>query len=111
MQLCRDLHMSVVGDKPGSRSTYGVCQFALSWQIADGFADDVRLGHRHGPPCAPRASERSHVPRKWRIRADTYVSVSATTPVDADAPVTCWDVHERCGFATDFHYNSDALTP
>jgi hypothetical protein len=71
----------------------------------------------------------SHVPRRWSIRADTYVTVSATTPVDAPAAVSCgipghdrpgqevvadtltvqdpplsWDLHERCGFATNFRY-------
>src|SRR6202011_1469653 len=72
----------------------------------------------------------SHVSRRWSIRAATYVSVSAANPVDAPAPVACgipgldrpgqevisdtlmvedpplsWDLHERCGFATDFHYH------
>jgi hypothetical protein len=67
------------------------------------------------------------------IRAATYVTVSATIPVEAPAPVACgipgldrpgqevvsdtlavsdpplsWDLHERCGFATDFHYHSAA---
>jgi hypothetical protein len=75
--------------------------------------------------------ELDHVPRRWRIRADTYVSVSAVDPVDADGAVSCgipghdrpgqevvsdelrvddaplsWDVRERCGFASDFHYVS-----
>jgi hypothetical protein len=27
-----------------------------------------------------------HRPRRWRIRADTYVLVSASTPFDADGP-------------------------
>jgi hypothetical protein len=35
-----------IGGRPGSRSTYGVCQFALSWHIADGRADDVDLSGR-----------------------------------------------------------------
>ena len=179
----------VVGDKPGSRSTYGVCQFALSWQVVSGHADGQRLDdlavvlagwYSEDEPSSPwsvtlyvddrgndeqydalsriflgqagggtfqnygqaigtvhhvrRAQiELTHVPRRWRIRADTYVSVSATQPVASDAPVACgipgldrpgqevvadllrvadapleWDVHERCGFATDFHYRSDS---
>ena len=79
-----------------------------------------------------RASIRlSHMPRHWLIRAATYVTVSATTPVDAPPPVACgipgldrpgqevvsdsltvndpplsWDLHERCGFATDFAYHA-----
>jgi hypothetical protein len=75
--------------------------------------------------------ELSHEPRRWRIKADTFVTVSATQPVDAGAPVACgipgldhpgqevvsdelrvddaplsWDLRQRCGFATDFHYAS-----
>jgi hypothetical protein len=71
------------------------------------------------------------VPRRWSIRADTYLTVRAETPVDAPAPVACgisgldrpgqeviagtfrvsdaplsWDLHGRCGFATDFSYSS-----
>lgn len=74
--------------------------------------------------------ELDHHPRRWRIKADTYVTVSATTPVDAPDAVTCgipghdrsgtevvsqtltvddgpltWDLHERCGFASDFAYS------
>jgi hypothetical protein len=33
-----------VGGRPGSRSTYGVCQFALSWHVARGRAGEVDLG-------------------------------------------------------------------
>src|SRR5213592_458675 len=32
-----------VGGRPGGRSTHGVCQFALSWQVLTGHADDVPL--------------------------------------------------------------------
>jgi hypothetical protein len=32
-----------VGGRPGGRSTEGICQFALSWRIEDGFAGDVDL--------------------------------------------------------------------
>ena len=32
-----------IGGRPGSRSTYGICQFALSWHVIDGHADDVNL--------------------------------------------------------------------
>ncbi|MDQ3342898.1 MAG: DUF1326 domain-containing protein [Actinomycetota bacterium] len=31
------------GDRPGGRSTYGVCDFALSWLIRDGHADSLDL--------------------------------------------------------------------
>jgi hypothetical protein len=32
-----------VGDRPGGRSTYGICQFALSWWVRDGHFGDTRL--------------------------------------------------------------------
>ena len=176
-----------VGDKPGGPSTYGVCQFALSWHITDGRADDSVLDgldvvmagwYDEAVPSSPWAVslyvddrsdqaqfaslsdiflgraggttftnygqaigtvhnvrrahiELTHVPRRWRIKASTYVSVAATQHVEADGPVACgipgmdhpgqevvsddlvvddspltWDVHERCGFATDFSYAS-----
>jgi hypothetical protein len=176
-----------IGQRAGGRSTYGVCQFALSWQIGQGRADEVRLddlavvmagwydddepgkpwrvslylddratneqhaalaaiflGHAGGTTLRNFAGaistvhvvrrariELSLVPRRWSIRADTYLSVRAERPVDADGPVACgipgydrpgqevtadtfrvddsplsWDLHGRCGFATDFAYNS-----
>jgi hypothetical protein len=174
-----------VGDRAGGRSTHGICQFALSWDIKAGRADDVILSdlavvlagwYDDDEPGSPwrialyidekadeaqydsltsiflgraggtalknfaaaigtvheirRARIRlSHVPGRWFIRAATFVSVSATIPVEAPAPVACgipgldhpgqeviadelrvndaplqWDLHERCGFATDFKY-------
>ena len=32
-----------VGDRPGGRSTFGVCDFALGWSIDEGHADEVDL--------------------------------------------------------------------
>lgn len=177
----------VVGGRPGGRSTYGVCQFALSWHVLDGAADDLRLDDRavvmagwydDDIPSSPWAvslyiDDRSdgqqaqaleaiflgragggtlrnfaaaidtvnevrrarvtlsHEPRRWWIRAGTYVTVSASVPVDSAERVACgipgldrpgqevisdvlnvnddplnWDLHERCGFATDFRYTS-----
>jgi hypothetical protein len=174
-----------VGDRPGGRSTHGICQFALSWLIKDGTAGSVILDglavvmagwYDDDEPKKPwrvslyvddRADDAqhealatiflgraggtvwdnfaaaigtvhevrraritlSHEPRRWLIRAATYVDVSASRPVDAPAPVACgipgldhpgqevisdtltvsdpplaWDLHERCGFATDFRY-------
>ena len=176
-----------VGERAGGRSTYGVCQFALSWLISRGRADRAPLDdlavamagwYDDDEPGKPwrvslyldeRASseqhaalaaiflgraggtalrnfagaigtvhavrrariELSHVPRRWAIRADTYLTVRAERPVDADGPVACgipgfdqpgqeviagtfrvhdaplsWDLHGRCGFATDFAYHS-----
>jgi hypothetical protein len=176
-----------VGERAGGRSTYGICQFVLSWQISQGRADGLPLDdlgvvmagwYQDDEPGSPwrvslyldeRASqpqhealaaifagqaggtalrnfaaaismvhevrrariELSHVPRRWSIRADTYLTVRADTPVDAPGPVACgipgldqpgqeviastfrvddpplgWDLHGRCGFATKFAYNS-----
>ena len=75
--------------------------------------------------------ELCHVPRRWAMRADTYLTVRAETPFEAPAPVACgipgldrpgqeviaaafrvddaplsWDLNGRCGFATDFAYTS-----
>jgi hypothetical protein len=181
-----------VGSRPGGRSTYGICQFALSWHITEGRADDVILSdldvvmagwYDDDEPGSPwrislyigddandaqygsltsiflgraggtalenfasaigtvhevrRARIRlSHVPRRWFIRAATFVSVSAKVPVEASAPVACgipgldrpgqevvadelrvndtplvWDLHERCGFATDFEYQGAGGVP
>jgi hypothetical protein len=177
-----------VGDRAGGRSTYGICQFALSWQISRGRADamplddlavvmagwydddeprspwrvslylDERASHEQhaslaaiflgqagGSPlrnftaaigtvhAVRRARiELSHVPRRWSIRAGTYLSVRAEAPVDSAAPVACgisgfdqpgqevladtfavndaplgWDLHGRCGFASGFDYSSN----
>jgi len=79
----------------------------------------------------PAQIQLSHEPRRWLIRASTYVRVAASRAVDADGPVACgipgldrpgtevvsdtlavhdgpleWDLQERCGFATDFAYTS-----
>ena len=34
------------GDRPGGRSTYGVCDFVLSWLIQDGQVDGVDVSDR-----------------------------------------------------------------
>jgi hypothetical protein len=176
-----------VGGRAGGRSSYGICQFALSWQIDRGHAGELRvddlavvmagwydddepgkpwrvslyldeqanseqyaaleaifLGRAGGGTLRNFAAaigavhavrrariELSHVPRRWAMRADTYLTVRAETPVEAPAPVACgipgldrpgqeviagtfrvedaplnWDLHGRCGFATDFAYSS-----
>jgi hypothetical protein len=176
-----------VGDRPGSRSTHGICQFALSWHVQRGHANDVGLEdlavvmagwYDDDAPNSPwsvslfvddRADAAqsaalvdiflgragggtlehfaaaigtvhqvrsaritlTHEPRRWSFRADHYVSVSATRPVDAPGPVACgipgldrpgqevisdelrvddeplqWELYERCGFATDFDHAS-----
>ena len=35
-----------VGGRPGGRSTFGICDFALSWAIVSGFAGGVDLSRR-----------------------------------------------------------------
>ena len=176
-----------VGERAGGRSTYGICQFVLSWQIRQGRADGLPLDDlavvmagwydddEAGSPWRvslyldERASqmqhdalagiftgragggvlrnfaaaistvheirrariELSHVPRRWSIRADTYLTVHAEEPVVAPGPVACgipgfdqagqeviagtfrvtdgplsWDLYGRCGFATNFAYSS-----
>ena len=35
----------IYGEKKGGRSTYGICDFALSWHITEGQADDVDLSN------------------------------------------------------------------
>jgi hypothetical protein len=177
-----------VDGRAGGRSTHGVCQFALSWQISRGAAgalaldglavvmagwydDDeqgspwrvilyvderanreqhdalaaIFLGHASGTTLANFAAaigtvhavrsariELSHVPRRWYMRAETYLEVSATTPAFEPGTVSCgipghdhpgqevitdtlavhdaplsWELHERCGFATEFRYLSE----
>jgi hypothetical protein len=177
----------MVGDRPGNRPTYGVCQFALSWHVLRGSAgatmlddlavvmagwyDDAEpgqpwrvtlyiddradavqhdtlaaifLGDAGGTTLSNFAAAigtvhavrraciaLSHERRRWSMRVEHYVNVSAATPVSADAPVMCgipgrdhpgtevvsdtltvddgplqWELRERCGFATDFRYTS-----
>lgn len=176
-----------VGERAGGRSSYGICQFVLSWQIRHGRADGLPLDdlgtvmagwYDDDEPGSPwrvilyldeQATQQqhdalagiftgraggtalrnfaaaigtvhavrraridlSHVPRRWSIRADTYLSVHAEAPVEAPGPVACgipgfdhpgqeviagtfhvddgplaWDLHGRCGFATSFAYTS-----
>jgi hypothetical protein len=176
-----------VEGRAGGRSTYGVCQFALSWLISHGSAGSLNLDglalvmagwYDDDEPASPwRANlyvderagrerhdalaaiflgqaggttfenfaaaigtvhavrtariELSHVRRRWFVRAETYVEVTATTPVLDAGAVSCgipghdhpgqelisdsmlvrdpplgWELRERCGFATDFRYQS-----
>ena len=169
-------------------STYGVCEFALSWFVARGqfgnldlaglsvvlagfYRDDepgkpwrvclyvderttsaqqealtgIFLGRLGGTPARNFAKaigevhavrraaiELEHRPRRWFMRASEFVTVRATSPVPSDLPVTCgipghdqpgeelradlmrvaddplqWEVHGRCGFASDFDYASE----
>ena len=170
-------------------STYGVCDFALSWCISTGqmgrldlsglsvvlagsYHDDepgkpwrvllyvdarassaqhdaltgIFLGRLGGTPshnfakaidkvyAVRRATiELEHRPGRWFMRAGDYVTVTGTSPVHSDLPVSCgipghdhpgeelrtelmrvaddplqWEFQGRCGFASDFDYASDA---
>jgi hypothetical protein len=177
-----------IGGRPGGRSTEGLCQFALSWRIDEGYAPEVELGgfavvlagfyfddEARSPwrvvlyvdeqagsaqrrwladiflgraggttfrnfaaaigevhAVRPARIELGHTQRRWRIRANDWVTVAATQFVDADETVACgipgfdhpghevraellqvddpplrWAIRGRSGFATDFDYRSD----
>ena len=177
-----------VGGRDGSRSTFGLCEFALSWWIRRGSSGPVDLSDRKvvmagryhddepGSPWtvallvddAASAAQRSaladiflgrvggtparnytpaiatvaqvgvaavqldHTPRHWRIHVEGSVEVQADEPVDSDETVACgipgldhpgqevrssslrvdlhplvWEWSDRCGFATEFSYQSD----
>ena len=124
-----------VGERAGGRSTYGICQFALSWQISQGRADRLRLDdlgvvmagwYDDDEPGSPwrvslyldeRAGHEQHAALA-AIFAPAPVAcgipgldrpgqevIAGTFRVD-DAPLS-WELHGRCGFATDFAYSSD----
>lgn len=176
------------GRKLTTGSTYGVCDFALSWGITNGrsgtldlaglsvvlagsYRDDepgkpwrvhlyvderateaqqailtgIFLGRLGGTPSRNFAAaigdvygvraakiELEHRPRRWFMRADDFVTVKATAVVPSELPVSCgipghehpgeelraelmrvddqplrWEVHGRCGFASNFAYASD----
>jgi CheY-like chemotaxis protein len=175
------------GMKLFTGSTYGYCDFALSWRIVNGrfagidlsdrfvvmagsYSDDepnkpwrvilyvdnrssdgqfaalrdIFLGRaggtalqnfagRIGATYAVRraAIELDHRPRRWFMRASTWVEVRASRTVSSRLPVTCgipghdragneliadsfrvhdapleFELRERCGFETDFVYSS-----
>ena len=176
------------GDGGGGRSTYGHCDFVLSWCIEKGYAngtdlsdrtvvlagtydddepgqpwsvvlyideqssaeqskalEDIFLGRVGGGTFAnyaaaigtvlavrPAAIALDHTPNAERIGVGTTVTVRTREPVDHAEPVSCgipghdhpgqeviaelmrvddpalsWEVHGRCGFATEFAYRSD----
>jgi hypothetical protein len=175
------------GQKLTSGSTYGVCEFALSWFITRGqsgsmslegrsvvlagryrdgdpgkpwtvclYVDegashgqqyalaDIFLGRRGGTPMENYAGaigevvavrqaaiQLEHRPGHWFMRAGDYVTAKAVATVNSELPISCgipghnhpghevladlmrvddeslsWQVHGRCGFATDFDYSS-----
>ena len=177
------------GQRLATASSYGVCDFALSWRILHGRAADRDLGglgvvmsgsyndgqpwhvclyvderadatqfdaltsiflgrsggtvlknfaKRIGEVYAVRQAkiELDHTPRKWFMRAGTYVEVRAQEIVVSDLPVTCgipghdrkgeelraevlrvddaplkFELRGRCGFEADFDYSSDEVSP
>jgi hypothetical protein len=56
----------VVGDRPGGRSTFGVCDFALSWNITEGFASGVELAERKVVMIGSYDDDEPRSP--WRVR-------------------------------------------
>lgn len=176
------------GVRAGTRSTYGVCDFALSWRILNGSFSDVDLsdrfvvmagsytddepnkpwrvilyvdersseeqfvaltdiflgraggtaftnfGKRIGATYAIRRAviELDHTPRRWFVRASTWVEVRAARTVPSELGVTCgipghdqsgneviadacrvddaplhFDLRGRCGFESHFDYSSE----
>lgn len=168
-------------------SSYGVCDFALSWRIVDGSHGSVSLsglsivmagsyrddeagkpwrvtlyvddrasdeqassladiflgragggtfenfGKRIGEVYAVRRAriDLDHTPRKWFMRAGTWVYVRSSTIAPSELPVSCgipghdrpgneliadelrvsdapleFELRGRCGFETDFQYSS-----
>ena len=177
-----------VGGRAGGRSTFGVCDFALSWLITRGHAStfdltgrqavmvgtydddepgspwtvslfvddradanqhaalaDIFLGRAGGTPLRNYGAaiktvagihtagvELDHTRRHWRIRVEASVEVDADDEIASDESVACgipgldhpgqevtsrtlrvesgqlvWEWSDRCGFATDFAYQSD----
>ncbi|MBI4886958.1 MAG: DUF1326 domain-containing protein [Acidobacteria bacterium] len=176
------------GRKLTTGSTYGVCDFALSWRIVEGergplllsglsvvlagsysdheagkpwrvclYVDETASDDQHaaltaiflgraggttlrnyaasiGEVYAVRRANivLEHAPRRWFMRAGDHVEVRGGTVVPSDGAVSCgipghdhpgdelrtealkvedaplsWEVRGRCGFATDFDYQSD----
>ena len=176
--------------KLSTGSTYGVCDFALSWRITAGMCGKLQLSglsvvlagsYRDDEPgkpwrvclyvdergnaaqraaltriflgrsggtvlknfaasigevyaVRPAAIDLEHSPRCWFMRADDHVVVRATRLVPCDREVSCgipghdhpgeevladlmkvddgplrWEISGRCGFVTDFDYESDSL--
>lgn len=109
-----------VGERAGGPSTYGVCQFALSWQISRGGAGGVQLDdlgvvmagwYDDEEPGSPwrvslyldeRAGHEQHAALAAIFLGQEVIA--GTFRVD-DAPLS-WELHGRCGFATDFAYSS-----
>lgn len=170
------------------KPTYGVCDFALSWQVMqgsfgrlplDGLSVIMAGSYRDDEPGTrwrvvlyvdARASSEQHAAlaaiftgqaggtalrnyaivigevyavrraqieldhrrHHWSMRADNYVAVRATTPVESPLAISCgipghdrpgeelrtdmmqvndppliWGVQARCGFATSFAYRSE----
>jgi hypothetical protein len=177
------------GMRTGTRSTYGICDFALSWRILNGsfagidlsdrfvlmagsYSDDEpnkpwrvilyvderssdeqfaaltdiflgraggtafeNFGKRIGATYAVRraAIELDHRPRRWFMRASTWVEVRANRTFGSELGVTCgipghdqagneviadafhvddapldFDLRGRCGFESNFDYSSQA---
>src|SRR5262249_38732032 len=51
--------------RPGGRSSYGVCEFALSWAILDGFAGGVTLSGLDVVMIGAYSDDEPHSP--WRV--------------------------------------------
>jgi hypothetical protein len=56
----------VVGGRPGGRSTFGVCDFALSWSVTEGFTPGVELAGRKVVMIGSYDDDEPRSP--WRVR-------------------------------------------
>lgn len=63
------------GDKNGGRSTYGICDFALSWRISDGDCNDVDLSNRQVVLAGSYDDDEPNSP--WRVVL--YIDEGATS--------------------------------
>jgi hypothetical protein len=71
----------------GTGSTYGVCEFALSWFITEGRFGGLDLaGLSVVHAVRPAAIELDHRPGRWFMRASNFVTVRANSAVPSELP-------------------------
>jgi hypothetical protein len=106
---------------PGGRSTHGICDGALCWQIVEGNADELDLSGlkeiwagriageqlEHFPwawkpshllGVQPAEIELDHTPRRQWFRVRNAITVRIAGPYEGDETITCViPGHERSG--------------
>ena len=88
-----------VGGRDGGRSTFGVCDFALSWWIRRGHAGDLDLTGRQVVMVGNYHDDEPGSP--W--------TVALFIDDAADVEPLVWEWSDRCGFATKFVYRADPV--